>query len=183
MSSGPRPDGSPHGHAVPARPRQGRVGYARAHMQCPYCGSDRTKVIDSRPAERGTAIRRRRRCEECDHRFTTYERTEPLLVVRKRSGEVEPFQVEKLRAGLERALADREVPAGTLDQMIEEIEGEVRAHTPPVPTDLIGRAVLERLRSVDEVAYLRFASVYKEFTGARDFEREMAALEGDGGES
>ncbi len=182
MATRPPPDGPSLRLPKPARSVRGRSGTLGAHMRCPYCGSDRTKVIDSRPAERGTAIRRRRRCEQCDHRFTTYERTEPLLVVRKRSGEVEPFQVEKLRAGLERALTDREVPAGTLDQIIEQIEAEVRAHAPPVLTDLIGRAVLQRLRSVDEVAYLRFASVYKEFTGARDFEREMAALERGEGE-
>jgi transcriptional repressor NrdR len=146
-------------------------------MQCPFCGSSETRVVDSRPAEQGRAIRRRRECEACGDRFTTYERVEALLMVRKRSGRTEPFRTDKLRRGLESALADRPVGTGTLDELVDTIETALRAGGTVVSSDEIGVQVLEQLRELDEVAYLRFASVYKEFKGAQDFEREMAALE------
>lgn len=146
-------------------------------MQCPFCASSRTRVIDSRPIEEGSAIRRRRHCEACDNRFTTYERSVVPLVVRKRDGRLEPFQVDKVRAGFESALADRPVNRKKLEVMIAEVESAARGHGSRVDTDEIGRAVLGQLREVDQVAYLRFASVYKEFQGAQDFEREMANLE------
>ncbi len=146
-------------------------------MRCPFCDNDDTRVIDSRPAESGSAIRRRRTCEECSQRFTTYERAEARLMVRKRSGELEPFQPDKLRRGLESALADRPVPEGAVDAMLEDILKTARAEFPVVESDVIGRGVLSALRATDEVAYLRFASVYKDFQGARDFEREMAELD------
>jgi len=147
-------------------------------MNCPFCGSAETRVVDSRPAEQGRAIRRRRECETCGDRFTTYERTESLLMVRKRSGRTEPFRTDKLRRGLESALADRPVGTGRLDELVDTIEAELRTVGTVVSSDEIGRQVLDRLRDLDEVAYLRFASVYKEFEGAQDFEREMATLEG-----
>jgi transcriptional repressor NrdR len=100
------------------------------------------------------------------------------LVVRKRDGRFEPFQVEKIRAGFTSALADRPVTAKKLEAMIAEVEADARSHGSQVDSDEIGRAVLTALREVDQVAYLRFASVYKEFQGAQDFEREMAVLEG-----
>jgi transcriptional repressor NrdR len=146
-------------------------------MHCPFCGSGDTRVVDSRPAEQGRAIRRRRECESCSDRFTTYERTESLLMVSKRSGRTEPFRTDKLQRGLENALADRPVGTGTLAELVDTIEAELRAIGTVVSSDEIGRQVLSRLREIDEVAYLRFASVYKEFQGAQDFEREMAALE------
>jgi transcriptional repressor NrdR len=99
------------------------------------------------------------------------------LVVRKRDGRLEPFQVDKVRAGFESALADRPVNRKKLEVMIAEVESAARGHGSRVDTDEIGRAVLGQLREVDQVAYLRFASVYKEFQGAQDFEREMANLE------
>ena len=99
-------------------------------------------------------------------------------MVRKRSGRTEPFRTDKLRRGLESALADRPVGTGTLDELVDTIEAELRALGTVVSSDEIGRQVLDRLRDLDQVAYLRFASVYKEFEGAQDFEREMAALEG-----
>lgn len=153
------------------------MGYPRCDMQCPFCASSRTRVIDSRPIESGAAIRRRRLCEACDNRFTTYERSVVPLVVRKRDGRLEPFQVEKVRAGFESALADRPVTRKKLEGMIGEVESAARSHGSRVDSDEIGRAVLSQLRGIDQVAYLRFASVYKEFQGAQDFEREMAALE------
>ncbi len=145
-------------------------------MHCPTCHGEDTRVIDSRPAEGGTAVRRRRRCETCEHRFTTYERAVPAAQVRKRSGVMQPFDPEKVRAGLESALADRPVPPDTVERLVARTEALFESMS-TVTTQDVGRVVLEGLREVDEVAYLRFASVYKEFQGASDFEREMAALE------
>ena len=146
-------------------------------MHCPFCGADDTQVKDSRPTEEGAAIRRRRACEDCGDRFTTYERTAAAIQVRKRSGRVEPFMAEKLRRGIESALADRPVSDRRRLDIVVSIEQALRSMGSPVGSDDIGRLVLEHLREVDEVAYLRYASVYKEFQGARDFEREMASLE------
>lgn len=101
------------------------------------------------------------------------------ITVRKRSGRIEPFDAKKLRRGLESALADRPVPGDTVDTIVNDIEAEGKASGQELTTDDIGRLVLESLRQIDEVAYLRFASVYKEFQGAQDFEREMAALESE----
>jgi transcriptional repressor NrdR len=145
-------------------------------MRCPYCGAEDTRVVDSRPAEGGAAIRRRRQCESCSNRFTTYERRESVPMVRKRDGQLEPFSADKLRTGVANALADREVADGAIDALVGDIETYIEAEG-EVGTDEIGRRVLDALRHLDEVAYLRFASVYKEFEGAQDFEREMAALE------
>lgn len=158
-------------------------GVPSTDMQCPFCAAGETKVVDSRPADHGTSIRRRRECLGCERRFTTYERMDAHLMVRKRNGVVEPFRSEKLRRGLESALADRPVESGTLDEMVATIERAAHERAPLVDSDDIGRAVLQNLRQVDEVAYLRFASVYKDFQGASDFEREMASLETTSGDS
>jgi transcriptional repressor NrdR len=149
-------------------------------MRCPYCTSEDTRVVDSRPAEAGTTIRRRRECESCANRFTTYERREHAIVVRKRDGTAEPFSPAKVLAGVTKALADRQVPAARLDRLVRDIESYAEEAGPEITTEEIGRQVLEALREIDEVAYLRFASVYKEFEGASDFEREVAALEDRG---
>ena len=146
-------------------------------MLCPSCGADATRVIDSRPVEAGAAIRRRRECEICGHRYTTYERAEPQLVVRKRSGRLEAFSPMKLASGMSAALADRPITGSDVQQLVADVEEEIRALGPEVTTEEIGHAVLEKLRATDEVAYLRFASVYKEFQDAADFEKEMAALD------
>lgn len=146
-------------------------------MLCPACGSSEIRVIDSRPAEGGAAIRRRRECEICDHRFTTYERLEPQLMVMKRSGRLEPFSSTKLASGISAALADRPVSGSDVESVVDQIEDAVRAAGPQVSSEEVGRLVLECLRELDEVAYLRYASVYKEFQGAADFEKEMAELE------
>jgi transcriptional repressor NrdR len=144
-------------------------------VRCPLCLTDDTRVVDSRPADSGTAIRRRRECAACGYRFTTYERL--AMTVRKRDGRSEAFDPRKVRRGIERALADRAVPSGTIDAIVNRAEGLFSAGTGTVTASDIGDVVLAGLREVDEVAYLRFASVYKEFQGARDFEREAAALE------
>lgn len=151
-------------------------------MLCPFCANDDTRVIDSRPVDSGSAIRRRRVCEACGLRFTTYERADVPLIVRKRDGRLEPFEIDKLRNGMGHALADRPVDEKVKEQMVRAIREEAEGHGRVVTSDDIGRAVLEQLAAVDHVAYLRFASVYKEFEGTGDFERELAELQrrGDG---
>jgi transcriptional repressor NrdR len=146
-------------------------------MLCPACGASENRVIDSRPAENGGAIRRRRQCEACGIRFTTYERLEPQFMVLKRSGSLEPFSPAKLASGISAALADRPVSGSDVQGMVEAIEGEVRSRGHQIESVEIGKLVLDHLRDLDEVAYLRYASVYKEFQGAADFEKEMAELE------
>ncbi|MEA3501808.1 MAG: transcriptional regulator NrdR, partial [Actinomycetota bacterium] len=146
-------------------------------MRCPLCATEDTRVIDSRPAEGGGAIRRRRECLVCGERFTTFERPVISASVVKRDGRREVFDREKVRRGLESALADRLVPEGTIDGIVMRIEASARGGSALVTSDELGKAVLAELRDLDEVAYLRFASVYKGFQGARDFEREAAALE------
>ena len=151
--------------------------YPDLAMQCQMCRSVENKVIDSRAAESGRAIRRRRQCLDCGHRFTTYERVAYQPLVRKRDGHLEPFSPDKVRAGIEQALADRQVPTGTVEALVTRAEALFDPETSVVSAGDIGDSVLQGLRAIDEVAYLRFASVYKDFTGASDFEREMAAME------
>lgn len=146
-------------------------------MLCPACGVPDNRVIDSRPAENGSSIRRRRECEVCETRFTTYERVEPQLMVLKRSGRIEPFSPAKLASGISAALADRPVSGSDIETVVEGIEETVRESGSQMTSEEIGRLVLDHLRELDEVAYLRYASVYKEFQGAADFEKEMAELE------
>ncbi|MFO7299975.1 MAG: transcriptional regulator NrdR [Actinomycetes bacterium] len=147
-------------------------------MLCPVCDAPDTRVIDSRPVEGGRAIRRRRECESCGHRFTSYERLEPRLMVIKRSGLIEPFSSTKLASGISAALADRTMSGSDVEEIVAEVEQEIASlGTMQVTSEEIGRIVLEHLKRVDEVAYLRFASVYQEFRDAADFERAMAELE------
>lgn len=134
-------------------------------------------MIDSRPAEGNTSIRRRRACQVCGYRFTTYERVAPTVLVRKRSGLVEPFDARKIRRGVESALADRPVATESIDRIVARAEALAEVGRGEIGAEEIGQIVLDELRQVDEVAYLRFASVYKEFQGASDFHREMEALE------
>ncbi len=145
-------------------------------MQCPFCGDNDDKVVDSRPAEEGGAIRRRRECLVCARRFTTYERVEELpLVVRKRSGQLEPFDAQKILAGLERAASSRIEPE-VLAEAVISIEEDLRSVGTEIGSDQVGMAVLDALRAIDAVAYLRFASVYKGFDDVADFEREVGEL-------
>jgi len=146
-------------------------------MRCPRCHVDDTKVIDSREAEDGAAIRRRRSCVACSHRFTTYERLEevPLTVVKSDGGR-EPFDRAKLISGVSAACKGRPVSSEQIEQLAESVEDEVRVRGPEVPTSAVGVEVLDRLRRLDEVAYLRFASVYKSFDAAADFQRELVLL-------
>ena len=149
-------------------------------MHCPACRHDDTKVIDSRSAEAGTAIRRRRSCPECSYRFTTYERLEsaPLMVL-KRSGVREPFDRAKVGFGVQSACKGRPVTDEQIEALAESVEDELRlaaASGTEITSSTVGHSVLEHLKALDEVAYLRFASVYKNFDDASDFRRELALL-------
>ncbi len=146
-------------------------------MRCPSCEHDEDRVIDSRPAEDGQAIRRRRVCGHCDQRFTTYERIElPALFVRKRSGSVSAFRAEKVLDGMLRAAKDR-IPVEQLELAAIAVERQLRTlHRNEVTTEEIGIAVLGELRDLDTVTYMRFASVYKDFQQPEDFERELSSL-------
>jgi transcriptional repressor NrdR len=147
-------------------------------VRCPYCRDDHDKVVDSRVADDGEAIRRRRECLACGRRFTTYERLEPLpFVVVKRSGVTEPFDRAKLAGGIARAVAGRPVPAEAVEAMAAELEEQLRERGPEVRSDEVGMAVLERLQALDPVSYVRFASVYKDFEDLADFEREVTRLQ------
>jgi transcriptional repressor NrdR len=155
----------------------GRAGYG-GKVRCPFCSADDDKVVDSRPADDLAAVRRRRECLACGRRFTTYERVEELpVLVAKRSGVIEPFDAQKLRAGVERAVAGNAIDSTAVDALVHEIEEQVRASAPEVSSELIGLAVLERLRHLDVVSYMRFASVYKGFDTVDDFERELVELQ------
>jgi transcriptional repressor NrdR len=148
-------------------------------VRCPACGSFDDKVVDSRQSDDGLVIRRRRACLACNRRFTTFERLEevPLTVV-KRSGDREPFDRQKVIAGLEMATKARPVEAEALEQLANSVEEELRLEGTEVPSDRVGKAVLDRLRDLDVVAAVRFASVYKEFDDLADFERELSELTG-----
>jgi transcriptional repressor NrdR len=135
------------------------------------------KVVDSRAADDGAAIRRRRECLACGRRFTTYERLEEIpFVVVKRSGQREPFERSKIVAGLQAAAKNRPVSVVDMERLAGEVEEALRLVGQEVTTQQVGVAVLDRLRSLDEVTYLRFASVYKGFSDALDFEREATLL-------
>lgn len=141
-------------------------------MHCPYCRHPDSRVVDSRLADEGAAIRRRRACPECGRRFTTVETA--ILSVVKRSGVTEPFSREKVIRGVRRACQGREVDDDALNLLAQQVEDAVRAKgSPEVPSHEVGLAILGPLRELDEVAYLRFASVYRSFTSADDFEREI----------
>jgi len=149
-------------------------------MRCPLCAADDDKVIDSRGAEDGSAIRRRRECLACGRRFTTFERVEEVpLVVVKRSGSVVPFDRNRIVAGIKAASKNRPVSEDQMEALAFEVEEQSRLVGNELTTESIGLAVLEGLRNLDEVAYVRFASVYKGFDDAGDFAREVRALTKD----
>lgn len=147
-------------------------------MRCPYCRGLDDKVVDSRAGDAGGVIRRRRECLRCGRRFTTYERVEelPLLVV-KRSGATEPFDRAKVVAGIQRAATNRPLDPAAIATLAVEIEEHLRAAGPEASSEAVGLAVLERLRALDPVSSVRFASVYKGFEEAADFERELGLLD------
>ena len=149
-------------------------------MRCASCGFDDTRVVDSRGAGDGNAIRRRRACSECGYRFTTFERVEEAtLIVVKRSGQRSPFDRTNIVRGLTLAAKGRPIEAAVFESIADAVEERARVEGAEVSSEWIGIAVLERLREVDEVAALRFASVYKGFTDAADFERELTLIKRD----
>jgi transcriptional repressor NrdR len=152
--------------------------YCEFSVHCPSCSFDDTKVIDSRVSEEGTAVRRRRSCLRCEYRFTTYERLEelPLFIV-KRDGGRQPFDRQKMMAGMLAAVKGRSVEETQIEEIAERLEDSFRSRGTEVSSNEVGLAVLDELRVVDEVAYMRFASVYKNFDDAADFRRELALLE------
>lgn len=144
-------------------------------MKCPFCVSEETQVLESRAVEDGKAIRRRRECAKCHKRFTTYEKTKNnFLWVIKKDGKREPFDKEKLKRGILRAIEKRPVSLSLVDEIVEQVEREMlRKEKEEIPSRAIGRAVLGRLKKVDRVAWLRFASVYLEFADLKDFEKTI----------
>ena len=145
-------------------------------MVCPFCSTEDTAVIDSRKNSEGTSIRRRRKCPECNSRFTTYEKSEIELIVKKRSGNLEEFQIQKLEKGIESAFGGQDITEKQLKTLVENIHTELKEKGNKVQTKFIGEKVLEHLKEMNEVAYLRYASVYKEFSDVSDFEKEAAEL-------
>lgn len=146
-------------------------------MRCPFCSADDDRVVDSRLAEDGVAIRRRRECSACNHRYTTFERIEEVgLFVTKRSGDREAFDRAKILSGIRAACKNRPVDEVRLDAIAESVDEEMRLLNRDVTSEEVGMATLEALRGVDDVAYVRFASVYKGFEDADDFAREVGML-------
>jgi transcriptional repressor NrdR len=148
-------------------------------MRCPVCDSHDSRVIESRPLDDGRAIRRRRSCRACAHRFTTYEHVEqsaPLVL--KADGRREAFDRDKVMLGLQKACAKRPVSAARLTRIVDDLEARLRASGPQVSSRAIGELVAEQLRQVDDVAYVRFASVYGRFTDTGAFRTEIDRLEG-----
>lgn len=148
-------------------------------MKCPYCGNTDTRVVDSRDVRDGESIRRRRECAACGRRFTTYENVEMReLIVVKRDGRREPFSPRKLTDKLLIAFTKRNVPMTEIDRIVRQTEAALLdRHVNEVSSAEIGELVLEKLKTVDHVAYIRFASVYREFRDLDDWRREMAALD------
>ena len=147
-------------------------------MKCPYCGYKESKVIDSRPAEEGSSIRRRRECLSCAKRFTTYETVESLpIVVIKKDGSRQSFDRQKVLRGMIRACEKRPVALAELERIADEIEQELQnSMEREIRTEVIGEKVMERLRKVDQVAYVRFASVYRQFKDIDTFMAELNKL-------
>ncbi len=147
-------------------------------MRCPYCGHEELKVVDSRDSDTGEAIRRRRECLECNKRFTTYERVEniPFYVIKK-DGRREDFNRQKLFDGLMTACEKRDISPNTIEAAIDEIESELRSTGKmEIPSREIGELVMEKLRKLDDVAYVRFASVYRQFRDLTEVKREIDQL-------
>jgi transcriptional repressor NrdR len=146
-------------------------------MRCPWCGHAQDKVIDSRSAADGSAIRRRRQCTNCSRRFTTFERVEPVgLTIVKRDGTREPFERAKVIAGVRKAIKNRPVTEDQVANLADRVEEKLRRKGAVATTQEVGIEVLDLLRRLDDVAYLRFASVYKDFQELTDFERELGIL-------
>ena len=147
-------------------------------MKCPFCGKENTKVIDSRPAEDNSSIRRRRQCDVCGKRFTAYEKVEtiPLIVIKKDDNR-EPYDRDKIQGGIIRSCHKRPVSANQITQMVEEIETQIfNMEEKEISSSTIGEIVMDKLKDVDQVAYVRFASVYREFKDVNTFMDEIKKI-------
>jgi len=147
-------------------------------MKCPFCGKDNTRVIDSRPADDGSSIRRRRECDICKKRFTTYEKVEtiPLIVIKKDNNR-EAYDRSKIEGGVLRACHKRPLPAGQIEKMIDQVEAEIfQKEEKEISSQEIGELVMEKLKELDSVAYVRFASVYREFKDVNTFLDELKKM-------
>ena len=146
-------------------------------MKCPYCGKENTRVIDSRPTD-DNSIRRRRQCDECGKLFTTYEKVETLpLIVVKKDNNREPYDREKIVAGIVRSCHKRPISMKQINDMVDDIEGQIfNMEEKEIPTTTIGSIVMDKLKDLDEVAYVRFASVYREFKDVNTFMDEIKKI-------
>jgi transcriptional repressor NrdR len=146
-------------------------------MRCPFCGAIEDKVVDTRPSDGDQVIRRRRECIACSRRFTTYERVDEVLpLVVKKDGRREPFDRAKVLAGLKKACSKRPVPVEVLEQAADKIERSLEAGDKEIQSSRIGDAVMDALREIDEVAYVRFASVYRSFRDVNELMNELKSL-------
>ena len=148
-------------------------------MKCPYCFSPSNKVVDKRETENDKAVRRRRECKECNKRFTTYERIEgAILFVKKKNGTMEAYSREKLESGIIRSCEKRPVSLEQIRQIVNEVDKHVKSKgEPEISSSLIGRLIMTRLKKIDKVSYIRFASVYKDFKDPEEFQEELDKLE------
>ncbi|MCD8156496.1 MAG: transcriptional regulator NrdR [Clostridiales bacterium] len=147
-------------------------------MRCPYCSSDNTRVIDSRPADDNTAIRRRRNCDDCGKRFTTFEKVEtiPLMIIKKDNTR-ERYDRSKIEAGVLRACHKRHISADQIKNLVDEVETEIYSQADKeIPTSVIGEMVMDKLKDLETVAYVRFASVYREFKDVNTFVNELKKM-------
>ena len=147
-------------------------------MKCPFCSSENTRVIDSRPADDNNSIRRRRMCDECGKRFTTYEKVEtiPLIVIKKDNNR-EQYDRAKIEAGVLRACHKRPISANDINNLIDEVETEIFSREEKeIPSDEIGEIVMDKIKDLDDVAYVRFASVYREFKDVNTFMSELKKM-------
>ena len=147
-------------------------------MKCPFCSSENTRVIDSRPADDNNSVRRRRTCDECGKRFTTYEKVEtiPLIVIKKDNNR-EQYDRAKIEAGVLRACHKRPISANDINKLIDEVETEIFSREEKeIPSDEIGEIVMDKIKDLDDVAYVRFASVYREFKDVNTFMSELKKM-------
>ena len=147
-------------------------------MKCPFCGQDSTRVVDSRPADDNASIRRRRLCDECGRRFTTYEKVETIpLIVIKKDRTREQYDRSKIEAGVLRACHKRPVSVNQINQLIDEVETEIfNMEEKEIPSSMIGELVMDKLKDLEAVAYVRFASVYREFKDVNTFVNELKKM-------
>ena len=147
-------------------------------MKCPFCGHENTRVIDSRPAEDNSSIRRRRVCDECDKRFTTYEKVETIpLIIIKKDYIRETYDRSKIEAGVLRACHKRPISANQINQLVDEVETEIfNREEKEIPSQVIGELVMNKLKDLEAVAYVRFASVYREFKDINTFMEELKSV-------